>query len=313
MTNKFIENWTINIFDDIILDQPKDDQILWRYIKKDRIDDFLNGEVYFSRLSQFNDYYEGITPFHLMLLQFIKRSAPWYYQQGRAIQELQTNDSYINRLRLYTDNFLIDNELKMLNSNLASLLEENDQEKLKIILDDKIANFNLIQNDHIKNQRRTLSSCWFLSNLIESALMWNSYSEPGGIAVFIPFENFKRSVCNFFNVSALHDTLKGIKTVKAGLIKYHHYYLTNEWLENIKKNIPLAFFKHISYKNEQEYRIVMEVDDENAEQKYNLFCLMDNFQIILHPSATHLDMDMMRDRVKGRLHVKFSELSYTIS
>lgn len=302
----------MKIFENNLLSQPANNQILWRYIKEERIDDFLNGDFYFSKLTQFDDYYEGIKPLHLILLNYIKRVDPWNYELDESIQRLAENDNYGNRIRLYTDNFLAEYEDKLLFSNLAQLLGEEDQEKLKTILNEKISSFSSILDSHREDQQKTLVSCWFLGDAIESALMWNSYSEQGGIAVYIPFEHFKRYCSTFFELSSKYNVLNNITKVTAGLVKYHHYYLTNEWLEEIKKGIPLAFFKHISYKNENEYRIIMETDDINAEQKHGLFPLIDHFQIILHPSATNKDMEEMRKRVNKRVHVKFSELSHTI-
>lgn len=46
--------------------QPNDEEYLWRFIKPEYVNSFLEGELYFAQLFEFDDYYESITPiYHL--------------------------------------------------------------------------------------------------------------------------------------------------------------------------------------------------------------------------------------------------------
>jgi len=63
-----------NIFKDTSLEQPRDHDFLWKFIKPKHIDSFLAGELYFSQLIEFDDYYEAITPLHHLIISFSSRT-----------------------------------------------------------------------------------------------------------------------------------------------------------------------------------------------------------------------------------------------
>ncbi len=286
------------------LSQPSDDKYLWRYFKnKEHINNFLNGNIYFSKLTQFEDYYEAITPLHSIFLNYTKRSMTWLPFKEEPWESVKTNSLQDNLPFL-----MVSNEFKLLKMNLYHLHNKKytDVEVSNLIAEFS-ANYEQINADHRKKQSKTYTNCWFIGDYEESALMWRSYSAPEGIAVCIPFKEFKEVMNRFFTYWSEKYTFR----VTAGSVKYSQFYNSEEWYEEVKSGVPLAFFKHSSYKSENEYRIVVESDEVDFDQNMNIFVLFNHFHVILHPSSLFSDMEHFRKKKRGLL-VRFSDLSYNV-
>jgi hypothetical protein len=297
------------IFDNNILEQPNDDEFLYRFIKPERIDSLLKGEIYFAQLFEYEDYYEAITPIHHLIIQARNRiydlEFPNWENNSLDITE------FAKRSRFST-------ELLILYKQLNAITKISDENKLIDYLNRKIIEFEVIQKEHINRQRSILCNCWFIGDLgEESALMWNSYSIKGGLAIRIRFKEFKFLLENYFyNNKQKVDPIENVKTIKAGKVIYRRFNMENDWISDIEKGIPLSFFKHSSYKNENEYRIIIETDEVGHNGKsLNVFHSLswEWFDVILHPSSTRLEMNAFKKLVSTyniNPKISFSKLSY---
>lgn len=71
-----------------------------------------------------------------------------------------------------------------------------------------------------------------------------------------------------------------IVKIISGKVKHKRFYFESEWLDYIKKGIPLPFFKHISYKDEQEYRLIIQKISPEAGEKITHIYLLAHLILI---------------------------------
>lgn len=293
------------IFENPNLEQPSKYEYLWKFIKKDRIQSFLNGELYFSQLFEYDDYFESITPLHHALLSFnnIIRNHEHFPKIKHTIG-----------LKSLFQRSIFNNEIASVIKQIKRITGNDSTSAAFEILIEAIGNWEKIEKEHNSLQKKFLCNCWFIGDIDESALMWNCYSDKGGIAVKIPFYFFKNSMENYFKSKKEFDPDENIKTVTAGKVIYSKYSYNESWNTEIEKGTPLHFFKHSSYSNENEYRIVIEVSDINNIKKihYPFQLSTHQFEIILHPSATNDDKQFIKNMYSHpeSLNISFSELSF---
>jgi len=284
---KIIEHITTGI------EQPQDDDYLWRYFKSfDRLKSFLSGKIFLAPLSSYEDYFESITPTHFYLHQFINN-----------LQILQANSDSRSFSPFDFKNIFEKFQLNWITESLGRLWNIYDQEKIRQIIKEQLQNLPNIIENHILLQQRTYASCWFVSNNIEEDfLMWKSYSKVGGFAIKIKYSEFK----NILNHSLeLEDNKHFLDTshtklIKGGIIRYHNFMHGGDWIEGIK-SVPLPFFKHSSYKNEKEFRLCVEqITPSNELNKVTFYdsMLWDKCEIILHPSTTITEYEKYKALLK---------------
>jgi hypothetical protein len=69
------------------LNQPNDEDYLWRYIRPERINSFLKGELYFSSLLDFDDQHEALTPLHSAFHKFLTTNADRKFDLQLSLNE----------------------------------------------------------------------------------------------------------------------------------------------------------------------------------------------------------------------------------
>lgn len=292
----------ISIFDNKILEQPKDYEYLWRFIKPSRIESLLKGEIYFPSLFQYSDYFESISPLHHFLISIRKR-----FSEDNIIEWSKSN--------IRIEKFFARMEMANIEFHMKSILENNDPKKNWESFFESLNNIENIEKEHQLNQERTFTSCWFTGDKSESALMWSSYSEPKGIAIRIKFDKFRELIKSYFSNSLnifgeLHEN------IYAGKVKYQDFTKYFEWMSELKSGRPLAFFKHESYIQENEYRIVVDLTKVklgfNNSLKFFNPIFFDDIEFILHPSSNHNDLEHFRNRFRlpSSQVIKFSNLTF---
>ncbi|MBT1702298.1 hypothetical protein [Chryseosolibacter indicus] len=283
------------------LKQPKDEDYLWRYIKPERIRDFLDGNIYFSPLASFDDYYEAISPLHYCVLSFLKRSAPRNFDLSIPISEVPDIETFIGNIFMWMN-------LYHTNKVLSHLTGVTDEKLLREKLFHYCENPKIFSQPRFEIQSSHCASCWFVGDSVESALMWASYSQPGGIAVRIRYSDFKAIVQNYFTTNSYSLASQGVTNVYSGLIEYVDFDDQEKWSQLSDTGVPLAFFKQHFYKQENEYRLMIVKKD--AQQPFNnLIRLIDDitkFTIILHPSSTHLDLLKVKGMIPNPTYVHIS-------
>jgi hypothetical protein len=289
------------------LKQPNDDQYLWRYIKPERIQSFIDGDLYFSPLTAFDDFYESITPLHYYLISFLKRSVSKKFDLSKHISELSDIESFAGQVFMWLN-------IHDIQKKLTRITGITDEKKLKDTLFNYCENLGQFLKPHTENQEKHCASCWFVGDHVESALMWACYSQPGGIAVNIRFADFKNMVQKSFSDLNVNLSSFGIKDTYSGLIEYKDYNYHEDWLNSIDSGVPLPFFKQHFFKQENEYRLVLHRESSNSNQNSkNLIKVIDDiskFHIILHPTSNHLDLDRLKKRIinKNLIRIDLSEM-----
>jgi hypothetical protein len=115
---------------------------------------------------------------------------------------------------------------------------------------------NKIDDELEKIQRRNFANCWVIGeNNSESVAMWNLYSKPNSLAIKIKYSNFKK----LLNEKGLHS-FDSTREVICSPINYIDFQKPD--YENLK-NVDSVFTKDISFKHENEFRIIVkEVEKE---------------------------------------------------
>ncbi|MFY0714667.1 hypothetical protein J1D01_13395 [Seonamhaeicola sp. NFXS20] len=121
---------------------------------------------------------------------------------------------------------------------------------------------NKIDAELERIQKSNFANCWFIGeNSYESVAMWNLYSEPNSLAIKIKYSDFKKLL-----------TEKGLlcfdstRKVLCSPINYIDFQKPD--LKKIK-NIDSVFTKDISFKHENEFRIIVkEKEREISEINY---------------------------------------------
>ncbi len=298
------------LFETPALKEPEAHEILWRFIRPCHVKSFLEGGLYFAQLTQFNDFYEAITPMHYLLISMAKRSINWKCERAKSGIE-----SFLNQFKnLWT---ALDWNLFLTQFRLITGIAYEAEDFWPTITH-LTENLEGIYTKHRKTQESFYSSCWFIGDFDESAMMWQCYSEPGGVAVRTTYERLKSNLKIHFENLNRFELQNGIKKVITGKVEYHKYALIASWVESMTKGVPLPFFKHDSFKNENEFRIVLEKEagfSNEFQQKQNIFhANLDDFRIILHPSSQITDIEKLKQMSSYSygLNILMSELSYRL-
>jgi hypothetical protein len=263
------------------LEMPKDYQYLWRYIKPHRISDTLQGNVYMPTLREFDDYFEAITPMHLFVLD--------WYRKFSCLQQSPPDQSLL-KMNIPSREMIaahFDNQILLRQIRLLTGIEE--LHKIEQVLEDIVLNFDRIRADHFIQQSKYRASCWFVGTEEESAVMWKSYSEKGGVAIRIRVDRFLSSVRTWVDCQNRYGVPSIDASIYMGMVKYHNYQLSEKWMEEVKTGIPLMFFKHASYSHENELRIVIDPKNEAAKNYFqnsqSLLGIMLPMDVILRPDT----------------------------
>lgn len=183
---------------------------------------------------------------------------------------------------------------------------------------DTIKTLPEIYQKHNDYQNRVYASCWIINNSYEEDyLMWKSYSAPGGFAIKIQYEHFANMLKSslYYPENKHFCDQKITKSLQTGKIIYHHFLWEDNWIDDVKRNIPLSFLKHSSYKHENEFKICAEFNASTTElNKINFLnlSLFGYVEIILHPSCYFHDYEKYTTLFKKHHinpQIKFSSLS----
>ena len=290
----------MKIFENENLEQPFDTEYLWRFIKPKHLDHFLDNKLYFAQLFEYDDFYEAIDPTFYLLIRLSKR-----------LNKLSLPDKpLVSVFKRAAVNF----EWTFLIKYLKTISGLDSEERALEYLKDSLKKIDELKEIHNSNQRRIYASCWFIGDLQESAMMWSSYSEKGGVAVRIAFQDFKQIMSYHFNT--LGSNLKSeIKYVQAGKIKYRNFVNIKRY-EEFQNGTPASFFKHHSFKGENEYRIVIERYQEELlsfekNQQFDQMLFSRHFEFILHPSARDSDYNSLKSKLNGQ-RINYSDLHWRV-
>ena len=132
-------------------------------------------------------------------------------------------------------------------------------------------------------QHTSFVSCWFLSHR-ESMAMWSSYSNPDGVAIYIPakklFEHFRGDT----------NTVKSANISKfyAGKVFYQDFKKIEESELNSADQVPrISLRKDISFQHENEFRFV--IRRKKSKEEFKMFTSTINdlskmkIRVICHP------------------------------
>ncbi len=111
---------------------------------------------------------------------------------------------------------------------------------------------NKIQDELNKIQRFNFASCWVIgSKQTESAAMWNLYSDPKSLAIRIKYSDFKNNILqNGYKTTGIE------KELICSPVKYLNFQDKNNISEYTNNLLDSVFLKDISFKHENEFRII---------------------------------------------------------
>jgi hypothetical protein len=185
-----------------------------------------------------------------------------------------------------------------------------------LIINKYLDNPDLLHEPHINTLTSFYSSCWFIGGFEESALMWTSYSKAGGIAVRIKFSDFKNILIKHFHTK--DDVSESVLKIHSGMINYVDYDADfQEWNDKILARVPLPFFKQHYYKQESEYRVLIEKNPVLADIFFNrihlVFKDLQEYDIILHPASWLDELNKIKEIIPKdkRVKVNFSRLRFS--
>ncbi|WP_159018762.1 hypothetical protein [Algibacter sp. L3A6] len=121
---------------------------------------------------------------------------------------------------------------------------------------------NLIDDEINQIQKSNFANCWFIADEhSESVAMWNLYSSPNSVAIKIKYSDFKKNLLengfigngNSYNITC-------------GTIKYINFFNPNF---NEINSIESVFLKDISFKHENEFRLVLKKEFEEIPIEYH--------------------------------------------
>lgn len=287
--------------------EPKEEEYLWRYIKPQYIDSFLNGDIYFAMLSQFNDSFEAIDPTHYFVYQFLNRGLGKQFDFSKPMKEIDSSEEFMGTLLMSIGIYDLEKKL----SRITGITERSE---LSALVQHHVENMNDFVQPQFDFQCKHYASCWFVGDHIESALMWSAYSEPNGIAIRIKYKDFKELTEEYFN--EIQKSTLGIEQCYAGLIDYCDYNDPDDWLAKIENEENPIFFKQQFFKDEREFRFVIKRYEkfprEAFNQKHKMFKDNSKFNIILHPASGPDEITKFQSKLTEnlRFRVSMSEMSF---
>lgn len=222
-----------------------------------------------------------------------------YLKKEHLIDFLETKKLYIPRSNKFKDKFECINKeqieqifglepitKKEFNYNTELSTEERN-------LSYKIAchEFSQIKAEIKKVQEETFISCWFGADH-ETMAMWNMYSEPQNtFALRVDRDKFIK------NIRCRPEIVKNKMPSFLGYVHYLNYHDVHRWPRDQEEIYPF-FRKHIGFKYEEEFRVVLYRPRVSVEG-INVGPLDLNFEptVILHP-----DLDVRTiDKIKPEL------------
>ena len=254
----------------------------------------------------------------------------WRYMDLHKFLSFIFNKSiYFSRL----DNFEDKKEGITINhlfyKNLKKQMDKHpmfDNFRSYISVDTMGGKMNKIDDELHKIQIRNFASCWVIDeNNSESVAMWNLYSKPNSLAIKIKYSDFKK----LLKEKGLHS-FDSTREVICSPINYIDFQKPD--FKKLK-NIDSVFTKDISFKHENEFRIIVREKEreipeinykknmsrKNIEKLHNDFWnylgieldLFDfkkfNFEIVHHPKS----QDWAKNNIKEIIGL--SKLDFKIS
>lgn len=184
------------------------------------------------------------------------------------------------------------------NSNLSDEQKEEWSQRIK-------ESFRSSQGQLLQNQKTAFVSCWINSDN-ESAGLWDNYSE-GGFAVKcrrLDFENLVRS-----SIGKSESNHKSF----IGRVKYFNYHDVFDKEEEMSR-VPSFFMKHVGFRYENEYRLVLIRPDFSHKESLNLSidCFHPPiFEVIASPYISAEEFDKRQNelrQINSSLQLRESEL-----
>lgn len=213
-----------------------------------------------------------------------------YLDLHKLIDLIATQELHFTRLDLFEDPIEGLSTRNLRATNLIDLI--NESENVELIDNIKEKHPNLLENHEIKSafgtimKRSQFVNCWFHDNR-ESMAMWNLYSNYDSVALKVKGQN----LTNYLKETS-EDFLQK-NGYRISLLSNKVEYLP---LNPFDSNLPLqkrkyaSFKKDLSYKHEQEYRLLIYANqqlayDENNNKSYRLPINLEkiDLEIICHP------------------------------
>lgn len=163
----------------------------------------------------------------------------------------------------------------------------------------------------LDSQKCEYVTCW-ITGKRESAGMWNLYSEPGGVALRITYNDF----VNILNEKSTFEPGESITGIVYGLVVYKNFVDRREVDSRDFKVKKPAFRKDESFEHEKEFRVCISVRKPFTDDRKGISQSLANFatlpiDIVIHPKSAVWQAEIIQKLVgeAERPHkIKNSEL-----
>lgn len=298
------------------LDKPSPNKYLVKYTGLKNVTDFLSGNLFFNSVFNYDDYFEAISPVHL-LIHHIKKNKleEFFYLQFKEdpyLSDVYDIIRHSGRLNLE------DKQLTKLKS-LLELENESTQEwsieEVKDWLLNYMAYFDQQDYFHYSFQKRNYVNCWFQSpscNQLESYLMWKNYADKDSILIAIQFKHLEAILTEVGNQGVIEplnktdeERFENIESTDFdlfyGRVDYRNYLDID--LPNKDNDKPSVFFKDLSYQHENEFRILSlarkNLDTPNFKFKFEFYeDIRKAMKFIVHPSCDSRQYSKIRNTLE---------------
>ncbi|AEV32357.1 Protein of unknown function (DUF2971) [Owenweeksia hongkongensis DSM 17368] len=224
--------------------------------------------------------------------EFIFRYLSW----EKLISFITSQNLYLPRLDRFKDNLegitayqLVEilASHPLLKPDNPNLTVKQREDSYRVLLQ----SFNKYKLEVQQNQKTTFISCWINSNH-ESAGLWDNYSDDG-FAIKFRRIDFEKIV-----TQALAETNSEDNNF-IGRVRYFNFHDVFDD-EAIMSKVPSFFMKHIGFKYENEYRLILVRPDQRDEQlNLKLECFNPPlFEVIASPYLTNKEFETKAIQLK---------------
>jgi hypothetical protein len=205
--------------------EPHPEFYLWRYMNLKKFLSFIiDRNLFLNRLDNFQDMNEGISP----SVMDIRRTLT---QMEKAGAHKFENTRFKKDPEEISSNRYMGIPTKYEHNPIMELLNTYSTDRAKW---------------DAEKQRFYYANCWFVSHdAVESAAMWSLYSDMNSVAVKIKYKDFKKIITH---KGVVTNHSEDIEEISMGLVCYEH--------PNGETTYPLPYCKDISFRHENEFRLV---------------------------------------------------------
>jgi hypothetical protein len=144
-----------------------------------------------------------------------------------------------------------------------------------------VLNLNPTKRNSLRKQREIFqdtnyANCWYISDY-ESVAMWKLYSNPDSVAIRVPYAILKDEILNY----NFELTYEDFENLRFGCVDYFKFNDLDKLTDIVGIHKDPGFFKDLSFKHENEFRIILQTQiEEKRPAVRNPFVLDEQIEMV---------------------------------